>query len=258
MIVDLAARRRPARDRRATAPGAGARSGAVTSIRSGASSSSASARCSAASACSRTNARMRLIRIPSLRKPPSSRVLGRRHAGVVQRDDLPLVVEHRRAGGARLGVGRVVQEAVGDVDDPVLAQGDLLLLAARVLHDRHELADDRLALGLDQPVVAERRELSRRRGDRDEREVALLVGEEEAVGVEREDRGEPVPVDAVLEVELDHAGARGVRVGQHVVVRQQQGGGDERARAEAGAAGRPRRGCSRGPTARAAATPASR
>jgi len=54
---------------------------------------------------------------------------------VVQRDDLPLVVEHGGAGRSRLRVGRVVQEPVGDVDDLVLAQRDLLLLAARVLHE---------------------------------------------------------------------------------------------------------------------------
>ena len=152
-----------------------------------------------------------------------------------------------------------MQEAVGDVDDPVLAQRDLLLLAAGVLHDRHVLADDRLALRLDQPVEAERGELLGRRAHRDEREVEVLVGEEEPVGIERERlREQRLAVDAVLEVELDHAAARRLRVGQHVVVGQQQRGGDERARAEARQRGRPRRGCSRGPIARAAATPASR
>ena len=143
---------------------------------------SASARCSGGSCCSLMNLMIRLIRTPSLTNPPSSVRSRRRHARVMQRDGLPLVVEHERARGAGLGVGRVVQEPLGDVDDLVLAQRDLLLLAARVLHDRHELADDRLALRFDQLVEAERRELRGRRGDRDEREVALLVGEEEAVG----------------------------------------------------------------------------
>ena len=73
-----------------------------------------------------------------------------------------------------------------------------------------------------------------RRPHRDEREVALVVGEEEAVGVERQQRDVERPaVDAVLEVELDHAAARRLGVGQHVVVGQQQRGGDERAGAEA-------------------------
>jgi hypothetical protein len=81
-------------------------------------------------------------------------VLGRRHARVVEGDDLPLVVEHWRARRARLGVGLVVHEGLRQVDDPVVAQRDLLDLPAGVLDDGYELADDRLPLGLDQAVEA--------------------------------------------------------------------------------------------------------
>ena len=201
---------------------------------------------------------MRLIRIALVEEPAELAVLGRRHAGVVQRDDLPLVVEHRRAGGARLGVGGVVQVAVGDVDDLVLAQRDLLLLAARVLHDRHELADDRLALGLDQPVVAERRRAApASRATATSAKSRSSSARKKRSGSSWNTARQRLAVDAVLEVELDHAAARGRGVGQHVVVREQQRGGDERAGAEA-AAGRAASRMFTRPTARAAVTPASR
>ena len=94
-------------------------------------------------------------------EPAELGVLRGRHAGVVQRHDLPLVVEHRRAGRARLGVGAVVHEPFRDVDDLVLPQRDLLLLTAGVLHDGHSLADDHGALLVGQPVGPILREVLR-------------------------------------------------------------------------------------------------
>ena len=56
-------------------------------------------------------------------------------------DQLPLVVEHRGAGRPGLGVGAVVEEVVEQVDDLVVAQGDLLGPSAGVLDDVDELLD---------------------------------------------------------------------------------------------------------------------
>jgi hypothetical protein len=48
---------------------------------------------------------------------------------VVQGDDLPLVVEHRRAGRAAVGTV-VVDEVIEHIDDLIVAQGYLLGRAA--------------------------------------------------------------------------------------------------------------------------------
>ena len=147
----------------------------------------------------------------------------RADAGVVQRDDLPLVVEHRRARRAGFGVGFVVEELLEHVDDPVFPQGDLLLATLRVLDDRDEVADDRLAFGADQPAEPEGAQLVGGRFHRHEREVETFVGDEEAVRVEAERPHRPgQAVHPVLVVELDEAEPRGPGVRQHVVVGEQQ------------------------------------
>jgi hypothetical protein len=108
---------------------------------------------------------------------------------VVQGHDLPLVVEDRRSRRARLGVGLVVKEQLDQVHDPVLPQRDLLLLAPGVLDDRHEVAHDGLALRSDQRVVAEWSELFGSGSHSHEREVELLIGQEEPPRIEGEHRG---------------------------------------------------------------------
>jgi hypothetical protein len=155
-------------------------------------------------------------------------------AGVVQRDDLPLVVEHQRARRARLGVGRVVEVVVEHVDDAVVAQRDLLPLAPRVLDDRDEVAHDGLALGLDEAVAPEPGQVARGGAHRHQRVVEALVGQEQALRVEAElRRGERPPVEAVLVVELDDAARRDLGVREDVVVGEQQLGRHHRARAVA-------------------------
>jgi len=62
---------------------------------------------------------------------------------------------------------------------PVVAQRDLLLLAPWVLDDRHELADDGLALGLDQRVASKSPQDVLAGADGDQGEVALLIGDKE-------------------------------------------------------------------------------
>ena len=161
-------------------------------------------------------------------------VLGCWDAGVVERDDLPLIVEHRRAGRARFGVCLVVQKHVEHIDDAVVAQSDLLLLAAWMLNDRDEVARDRLSFRRDQTVEAERPQDVVAPLDRHEREVELLVRQEEAGRVERhQHRLQRPAVDPVLVVELDRAARRRRRVRQDMVVGQQQPRRDERARAVA-------------------------
>ena len=152
-------------------------------------------------------------------------VVGGTDARVVERDDLPRVVEDRRPRGAGLGVCLVVEEGVEHVHDPVLAQRDLLLLAARMLDDRDETTRGSIALVLVRPVEAELGKLVRRRPQGDEREVELLVREEEAAGIEVHRHGrQRLAVGSVLEAKLDATPFGDVGVRQDVVVRQQEGG----------------------------------
>ncbi|CUI51679.1 Uncharacterised protein [Achromobacter xylosoxidans] len=68
------------------------------------------------------------------------------HAGAVQRDDLPFVVEDRRAAAAGRGIALVDQD-VGQavVDDLVVAQRHLFFAAVGVLHDGGVVAGAGLA-----------------------------------------------------------------------------------------------------------------
>ena len=81
----------------------------------------------------------------------------------MERDELPLIAENGRARRAWGGVGLVVDEVLEQIDDPVLAQGQLLRLPTRVLDDVDLLAAQDLALGADQGVPTELRELARAR-----------------------------------------------------------------------------------------------
>jgi hypothetical protein len=91
-----------------------------------------------------------------------------------------------------------------------------------MLDDRQVLADDHLALFLDQAIPAEggqRRAVPRALLDRDEGVVQLGVREEQAIRIEPEsDRGQQIPVGTLLVVELDltEGGLAGAR--QDVVV----------------------------------------
>jgi hypothetical protein len=114
------------------------------------------------------------------------------HARVVQGDDLPLVVVDRRARGARRGVGLVVHKPLQDVDEPVVAQGQRLGLAAGVLDDVEVLAFDRLAFLADEPAPphpVEGGPVGSAGLDGDQGVVQGRVGDEQGVGVEPEGGG---------------------------------------------------------------------
>ncbi len=119
-----------------------------------------------------------------------------------------------------------MHEVVQHVHDPVVPEGELLGLAVGVLDDVDEFPDDRLALGLLERQLPEgRRRLTvpGATGDGHHGEIEVTVGDEEALRIELEhDRNERLPVQARLEVELDHPGGRFLGGAQHVVVRHQQ------------------------------------
>ena len=80
-----------------------------------------------------------------------------RLGAAVQRDELPRVVEHRRSGGAGLGVGQVGEVAgVVHADEEVVAHRDLPGAAAGVLDDVHRVPAEDLAGGADHGDRAER------------------------------------------------------------------------------------------------------
>jgi hypothetical protein len=118
-----------------------------------------------------------------------------------------------------------VEDELGDVDQPVLPQGQLFFLPAGVLHDRDELPDDHGALSGGERAVTVPGQYRGAGRDGYQGEVQVAVGEEEAVGIEREGGGwQRMAVDAVLVVELDAAAARRRDIGQDVMVGQQQAG----------------------------------
>ena len=65
--------------------------------------------------------------------------------GMVQSNHLPLIVENRRSGRARLGVCLVVNEVIDEADDRVFAQRHLLGIALRVLDHGDILLEQGLA-----------------------------------------------------------------------------------------------------------------
>src|SRR4029453_13341498 len=70
----------------------------------------------------------------------------RLHTRVVQRHQLPPVVEHRGPGRSRCGVGLVDHAArILDGEKPVVAEGHLTAVAAGVLNDVDRMADHHLA-----------------------------------------------------------------------------------------------------------------
>ncbi len=153
-------------------------------------------------------------------------VVGLRHPAVVERDDLPLIVEDRGAGIAGLGVRLVVEEVVEPHLEHVVADGDLLQAPHRVADHVDRLAYDQLARLDAEPVPAER--LTRRppgqvRGDHDQGEVQALVDHEERVRVQLQPRRRlRGVVDGDLGVELDEALPGRLRVGEHMLVGHQQ------------------------------------
>ena len=82
-----------------------------------------------------------------------------------------------------------MEEVVEHIDDPVVPQRHLLLLALGMLHDRDEVPGDGLALRADRGVEPELGQLLRAGPDGDQGEVELLVGQEEGRGIEREGLG---------------------------------------------------------------------
>ena len=156
---------------------------------------------------------------------------------MVQGDDFPAVVEDGGAGRAGVGVGLVVEEVVlvvGELQDLVLPQRDLLELAHRVLDDRDALTGQNLVLDRRERVEAEVGELPAPRGrglanrDQGEVEFAERAGHEKGVGVELEDHGRADgPFEVVLIVELDRALGRRAGRTQDVIIRQHEARGDE-------------------------------
>ena len=149
-------------------------------------------------------------------------------AAVVQADDLPLLVEDRRARRPRLGVGRVLQQVAEDGADLVVGEADLLHPAVRVLDDRHEVVGGWLGALVE---VDEPEQVARALLHAHDRVVKLLartdVRRVEHVAPHR--FGLAGPVDLV--VELCPRCVDDLRVGEDVVVGEQQVVGDQKARA---------------------------
>ena len=169
-----------------------------------------------------------------VRLEPVPLLVGAGHARMVQGDDLPLVVEHRRPRVARLGVGLVVEELVQDGLEGVVADRDLLQPPHRVADHVDRLAHGDLALLGDQPVPAELLAggpAVRPGLDRDQRVVEMRVGQEQRLGVQAVGGGRPGDVVQVdLPVELGRRLLGRGHVGQDVVVGQQQPLADQRPR----------------------------
>ena len=140
----------------------------------------------------------------------------------MQRHHLPLVVEHRRTGGARVGVGLVMDEQLQFIHHLVVADGQLLGLAIGVLDDVHRLPHQQLALVLDQrqPAAGGQAWL---RCHRHQGIVELLVAEEQLLGGEVHHRaGLDRTAGVFLVVELHRGAARRSSRVQHVLVGEQQ------------------------------------
>jgi hypothetical protein len=171
--------------------------------------------------------------------------IGARDAGVMQRHDLPLVVEHRRAGRARLGVGFIIGKLIDirirlllrQVEQLVFADDDLFQFPFGMLHHVDRLADDDLAFRADQRAKAERRDrraVGRARRDGDQAEIERLIGEKEPGRIEPErlDREHGVAAaDLIIELRGAAHGVVGAR--EHVVIGDQQRRRDQEAGAEA-------------------------
>lgn len=111
-----------------------------------------------------------------------SNTVARRHARMVQRHGLELVVENRRAGGPRCRIRGIVQIVGEHVDDPVLPQREHLRAAVGVLDHIDVLTVDRLALFLverDIAQVLDGQTAGVRRRNGNEREIQCRVGDEE-------------------------------------------------------------------------------
>lgn len=129
-------------------------------------------------------------------------------------------------------VRRVGLDVVDVDDDPVVAHGDLLLAAARMLDDGGVFVARDLPGLREEPQVAVVREprlvVDGDRRDANEREVERLVADEQRVGREFEDGRWPrEAANVVLRVERDGRRRRDGRGLQHVPVGQQDGGRDE-------------------------------
>ncbi|CAA9589970.1 MAG: hypothetical protein AVDCRST_MAG88-4700, partial [uncultured Thermomicrobiales bacterium] len=128
-----------------------------------------------------------------------------------------------------------MQEVVQQVDYLILTQGELFRLAARMLDDGDVLPQDDLPLLLDQRIPAERCRVRRPVPHGDQGKIELPVGQEEGVRIERDERaGAQAAVQPPLESELDPASRGLARVGEHMIVGEEQLRGDQGAGAEAG------------------------
>ena len=82
-------------------------------------------------------------------------VFGFGDALVVEGDDVPVVVEHRRPRRARLGVGGVPQHVVAALEQLIVAHADLLAGAVGMLNDGQPFAIRRLSGHIEQRQAAE-------------------------------------------------------------------------------------------------------
>lgn len=163
--------------------------------------------------------------------------VGPRNAAVVQGDQLPVVAEHRGAGGAFGGVGFVVQEPlVENVQQAVMGGGVLARATLGVLDDVHRAAAQGLAGGFDQADAAVVRQCfaaGALRRDGHQAEVQRLVGEVELV---RQQVEVAAFVDPALQPFVEKVGGAVHRVhipGKHMLVGQQQVGGHQETSGEA-------------------------
>ena len=82
----------------------------------------------------------------------------------------------------------IVEKILQDIDDLILAQGDLFRLTVRMLDDRDIFAIDDLTFGLDQArpsnLLKIDRSLRRRSTHGNQGEIQRLTREEERIGVE--------------------------------------------------------------------------
>lgn len=156
------------------------------------------------------------------------------YAGMVERDQFPLVVEDWRAGRSRRRIGLVMEEVGQHITDLVFVQRDLLRISIRMLDDVNALALDHLSQIRVEPHPAEAgaiRSALRDRGDRDNCVIEVTIGGEEGIRVETE-------ADKLLEtapfgrfvIQFEGAvggfggGSEDVVVGHHKVRRDQHPG----------------------------------
>jgi hypothetical protein len=159
----------------------------------------------------------------------------------MQRQHLPLVIQHWRARRPRLRICRIMDELTkvdpdsrGWVkrDDLAGADRDLLRLAARMLNDRDPFAIDCFARQRDQwkPAVAvERYAVIRQRRNRHKGDIEFGVGIEYFMRTQVEaDRIAQHAIDVVLVAELGLTLARLVFVAKHVMIGEQQSWSDQK------------------------------